>query len=80
MTSQTINYLFQLFIDDLRGHLFLCNLSFNSKTLSLDVEGCYGLTCVDIVSTCGFFFGKKYCINTSIINVEHQTLLYLAPS
>jgi hypothetical protein len=29
-------------LDDLKGHMFFCNLSFNPKPSSLDVEGCCG--------------------------------------
>jgi hypothetical protein len=38
-------------MDDFRGHLFFYSLSFNFETLGLDVKGCWGLTCNNIVGT-----------------------------
>jgi hypothetical protein len=57
-------------LDDLKGHMFFCNLSFNPKPSSLDVEGCCGWVSIDMINNYRFFSRKQWYINTSMINVK----------
>lgn len=69
---------FGLILGDLpngiKGHLVIYKLSFNSKSLTLDVEACCALGSSGMVSICGLFSRKKCCIYTFMTNAKWHTL------